>query len=101
MAIKCSTELVEPPMDTTTVMAFSNAWRVSMSLGRRSSSKSRIKVCPAKWVSAFLRGSVAGMEASPGRDMPMTSMAVDMVLAVNKPAQEPSPGQATHSKSWS
>ena len=41
-----------------------------------------------------LRGSAPGMDASPGRDMPKASMAVDMVLAVKRPAQEPSPGQA-------
>ena len=34
-----------------------------------------------------------------GSDMPNASMAVDMVLAVNSPPQEPSPGQAWHCNS--
>ena len=61
----------------------------------------RIRACPARRLNSDLRGSGAGMEASPGKDMPRTSMAVDMVLAVNSPAQEPSPGQACRSKSRS
>ena len=101
MAIKCKTALVEPPMASTTVMAFSKAWRVIMSRGRTSSSSRRSRVTPALRASSTLRGSMAGMEASPGRDMPIISMAVDMVLAVNRPAQEPSPGQATHSRAVS
>ena len=84
-------------MDTATVIAFSKACLVRMSRGRMSSSKRRIRVRPTSRASPNLRGSMAGVEASPGRDMPITSMLVDMVFAVNSPPHEPSPGQATHS----
>ena len=32
--------------------------------------------------------------------MPIASMALDMVLAVYMPPQEPAPGQASHSTRW-
>ena len=88
-------------MDTATVIAFSKACLVRMSRGRRSSSNSRMIATPASRASSTFLGSIAGIEASPGSDMPMASMAVDMVLAVNSPAQEPSPGQALRSSSVS
>ena len=37
------------------------------------------------------------MEAAPGINMPMASIAEAMVFAVNIPEQAPSPGQATRS----
>jgi len=44
-------------------------------------------------------GSTAGTAALPGSDMPSASPIEAMVLAVNIPAQEPSPGQAARSNS--
>ena len=44
---------------------------------------------------------MAGEVALPGGDIPRASMVAAMVLAVNRPAQEPSPGHATHSSSYS
>ena len=52
---------------------------------------------PAVWATPSSRRSTAGIEAAPGSDMPMASMADAIVLAVNMPAQAPSPGQATRS----
>ena len=54
---------------------------------------------PEAWAKASRRESGAGGVAEPGSDMPMASAIDDMVLAVNIPAQDPSPGQATRSMS--
>ena len=86
-------------MATTTVIAFSKAWRVRISRGRIPSSSIRITASPARRDSSALRGSTAVNDASPGSDRPITSMATDMVLAVNNPPQDPSPGHAAHSSS--
>ena len=101
MASRWSTALVEPPMAATTVMAFSKASRVRMSRGLTHISRSRSTTSPACREVLSLLLSTAGMEAAPGRDIPRASMAAAMVLAVNSPAQEPSPGQARSSSSVS
>ncbi len=46
-------------------------------------------------------GSAAGTAALPGSDIPRASPIEAMVLAVNIPAQEPTPGQAIRSSSRS
>ena len=78
-------------------MAFSNASRVIMSRGLMSFSSRSYMTAPESKATWSLRGSMAGMDAAPGMDIPMASIAEDMVLAVNIPAQAPSPGQATRS----
>ena len=97
MASRCSTALVEPPSALTTTMAFSSAsrvtiWRAVMPLSSRATTAS-----PDRRANSSRRWSTAAGEAEPGSDMPMASAADDMVLAVNIPPQEPSPGQAAFS----
>ena len=43
------------------------------------------------------RRSTAGIEAAPGSDIPIASMADDIVFAVNIPEHAPSPGHAAFS----
>mmetsp|Transcript_80 Transcript_80/g.178 ORF Transcript_80/g.178 Transcript_80/m.178 type:complete len:206 (-) Transcript_80:693-1310(-) len=93
MAIRCSTALVDPPSAITVTIAFSNAARVMMSLGLRSSLRRFRIAAPAIRHSSIFRGSSAGMELLYGSVMPRASMAVAMVLAVYMPPQAPAPGQ--------
>ena len=84
-------------MASTTMMAFSKAGRVRMSRGLMSRTKRLLRTRPASRAASSLRRSTAGMDAAPGIDIPRASIAEAMVLAVNIPAQAPSPGQATRS----
>ena len=52
---------------------------------------------PALAATSSPRGSTAGIDAAPGMDIPIASMADAIVLAVNMPEQAPSPGHATRS----
>ena len=97
MASRCSTALVEPPIAITTVMAFSNASRVIIWRGVMPLSSRLYNSAPDECATSSFRRSMAGMEAAPGIDMPIASMAEDIVFAVNMPAHAPSPGQATRS----
>ena len=93
IAIRWRTALVEPPSAITVTMAFSNARRVMMSRGLRSSSSRWRIAAPARRHSSALPGCSAGIEALSGSDMPKASIAVAMVLAVYIPPQAPAPGQ--------
>ena len=62
MAIRWSTALVEPPSTETITMAFSNASRVMMSRGFRSSSSRFLIAAPAREHSSSFAGSSAGVE---------------------------------------
>src|SRR6187551_3819853 len=93
MAMRWSTALVDPPVAITTVMAFSNALRVMMSRGLRSSASRLRMALPAAAHSSFLDWSMAGLDDEFGNDMPSASMAEAMVLAVYIPPQAPAPGQ--------
>ena len=84
-------------MASTTDIAFSKASRVMMSWGFMSRSSMLNSRRPALWATPSSRRSTAGIDAAPGTDMPSASMAEAIVLAVNIPAQAPSPGQATRS----
>ena len=84
-------------MANTTMMAFSKASMVMMSRGMMPRSSMPWTAAAAWCAIPSLLGSMAGTEAAPGMDMPKASMAEDMVLAVNMPAQAPSPGQAMRS----
>ncbi|MNY40997.1 hypothetical protein D3C86_1757780 [compost metagenome] len=101
MASKCRNAFVEPPKAITTVIAFSNAFFVIMSLGYISCSSSDITCLPAATHSAALSGEMAGVEEEPGRLMPIASAAAAIVLAVYIPPQDPGPGQTLHSTLWS
>ena len=97
IARRCRTALVEPPVAATQAMAFSNALRVRMSLGRTPLRNRSITNFPQRAPTSSLRESVAGMLAVPMGDRPMNSITVAMVLAVYWPPQAPAPGQATSS----
>ena len=97
IASRWSTAFVEPPKAITTAIAFSNASLVMMSravIPRRSISTTASPLALAK---PSRRRSGAGGAALPGRDMPMASAALAIVLAVYMPPQAPSPGQIARS----
>src|SRR4051812_40650687 len=93
IAIRCKTALVDPPRQETRTIAFSNASRVMMSRGLRSSSNSLRTAAPARKHSSSFKGSSAGVDELYGRDMPMHSIADAIVFAVYIPPQAPAPGQ--------
>ncbi len=101
IASRCSTAFVEPAVAATAVIALSNAARVRIWLGRRSSATRRMMISPARIAAPPLRGSTAGMSLSPIGDSPIISLTIAMVLAVNWPPQAPAPGQATSSSARS
>ena len=51
------------------------------------------------WAAGCFFGSIAGIELKPTGDSPITSMTIDIVLAVYWPPHAPAPGQATASSS--
>ena len=94
MAIKCITALVEPPKTVKTVKAFSKDSRVTISLGFKSFSKRFLIAAPTRAHSSCLSRPTAGLEASPGKLIPIASIAELIVLAVYIPPQAPAPGIA-------
>ena len=74
---------MEPPLIATAAIAFSSEPLVITSLGRRFHSSSDITSLPASNATSSLRASIAGTIALPIGEMPMTSNAVAIVLAVN------------------
>jgi len=78
-------------------MAFSIAIRVRISAGRVLSRTSCIARRPAWAAASAFKGSFAGMPFRPAGLIPMSSIAIDMVLAVNCPPQAPAVGQAAFS----
>ncbi len=101
IASRCSTALVEPPLVSTAVMAFSSDSRVMMDFGVRLDFTSSITSRPASRPTSALAGSVAGTEPLPIGAMPRNSIAIAIVLAVNCPPQAPAPGHAWSSRSFS
>ena len=97
MASRCRTALVEPPVAATDAMAFSKAGRVMMSRGRTLFCQSFITSAPTWSATSSFIASIAGTLFAPMGEIPMNSITVDMVLAVNWPPQAPAPGQATSS----
>ena len=82
IASKCTTAFVEPPIAMSVRMAFSNASRVRIRDGVRSSrtiSTIRLPLASASW---YRRESTAGMAAPPGIIMPRASAIDAMVEAV-------------------
>ena len=78
----------------TTIIAFSKACRVKISLGLMSSLSRCLIDSPAASHSDIFAFDSAGLDEDPGRVMPITSIAVAMVFAVYIPPQAPPPGQA-------
>ena len=90
---RCSRALVDPPMALCTMIAFSNASRVMISLGLISLAARFIIARPACRASWRISRMVAGISAVPGSAMPSASAMDCMVLAVPRKAQAPSEGQ--------
>ena len=101
MASRCNTALVEPHRAVTTVMAFSKAFLLRMSRGRRPFLSMSSTTAPARRQSSFFAGETAFWAELLGRLMPRASMALAMVLAVYMPPQEPGPGMAQDSMACS
>ena len=100
----CSTVLVEPPIATSSAIAFSKAARVAMLRGSAEASSSRyqrvarsITVRPACSNSARRAACVARVEPLPGSARPSASVRQFIELAVNMPEHEPQVGQAERS----
>ena len=89
--------MVEPPVIATDAIAFSIAFFVIIWLGLSLRlSKSTARRPAWKALSGFF-GSVAGMLFEPIGEIPKSSVAVAIVLAVNCPPHAPTPGHATSS----
>ena len=97
MASRCSTELVEPPVAATLAIAFSNALRVRISLGRVPRRNWSMASRPVSYAASSFFASIAGMLLNPMGERPINSITVDIVLAVNWPPQAPAAGQALSS----
>ena len=92
---------MEPPLQAIAAIAFSKLWRVMMSLGRRPRLSTSMTSAPACSATCALRGSTAGTMYRPDGEIPSTSNAIAIVLAVNWPPQAPAPGEAASSISFS
>lgn len=82
IAIRCTSAFVDPPMAALTRIAFSNACRVRICEGRRSSSTIPTIRCPAACPISNRRASTAGQAAEPGSCMPSASARHAIVEAV-------------------
>ena len=82
MALRWIGALVDPPMAEFTTMAFSNAARVMMSEGRRSSRTISTIRSPVRYAIWARSRYGAGMAADPGSCMPSASASEFMVVAV-------------------
>ncbi len=80
---------VEHPMAMATVIAFSNAARVWMRAGVRSSHTMSTMRRPVCVLMRMWLASAAGIEEAPGKVMPMASAMAVMVLAVPMVMQWP------------
>ena len=94
IAIKWRTALVEPPKVIISVMAFSNAFLVIISLGLMSFSRRLRTASPAREQSLFLSSEIASWAEEFGRLIPNASIAEAIVFAVYIPPQDPGPGIA-------
>ncbi len=84
--------MVDPPVQATPAIAFSNAARVRMSFGRMPFFSRFITTSPQRNATSSLRGSIAGTPLKPMGERPISSITVDMVLAVYWPPHAPAPG---------
>ena len=82
-------------------MAFSSESLVMIWLGRRSRSSTSTTSRPHSTATLPFLPSSAGTIELPIGEMPSTSKAIAIVLAVNWPPQAPAPGDATSSSSVS
>ena len=100
-ASRCSTRLVDPPDMAPAAIAFSSDSLVMIWLGRRSCASTSITSRPHSSATLPFLPSSAGTIELPIGEMPSTSKAMAIVLAVNWPPQAPAPGLAWFSRSVS
>ena len=100
-ASRCSTPLVEPPEAHTVAIAFSIDSRVITWPALRSSRSAASANRPASRATSDLSPFIAGTIAEPIGEIPITSNAQAIVLAVNCPPHAPAPGLAHPSSSSS
>ena len=101
MASRCSTLLEEQPSAISQATALRIDASVMISLALMSFSTSSIIFMPACFASCNLPLCTAGMVPLPGSAIPMASHRQFILFAVNIPAQEPHPGHALFSNSYS
>ncbi len=101
IAGRWSEVLVEPPKAMSTVIALAKASAVMIAEGLMPFSTSSMTCIPASFASRIRSAQTAGTVPFPGRPIPRTSVRQFIELAVNIPAQEPTPGQAQPSASRS
>ncbi len=89
--------MVEPPLQAIAAIAFSRLSRVMMSLGSWPRLSTSMTSSPACLATSALCGSSAGTIEKPAGEIPSTSNAIAIVLAVNWPPQAPAPGDAASS----
>ena len=98
---RCSAVLVEQPSAMSRARAFIKARSVKMERGRMFFfSTSKISI-PLRFARCSRPAITAGMVPLPGRASPRASVTQFIELAVNIPAQEPQPGQASFSRAAS
>ncbi len=88
-----------PPRAISTASALKKASMVKISRGLMFFESRRMTALPDSLASRIRSASTAGIVPFPGRAMPSASARQFMLLAVNRPAQEPQPGQACASYS--
>ena len=93
--------MVEPPLMATAAIAFSRPGLVMIALGRWPRRRTSITSSPISRATSSLRPSSAGTIEEPAGEIPSTSKAIAIVLAVNWPAHAPAPGEAASSSSCS
>ena len=94
IARRCKTALVEPPRAITIVIAFSNDFFVTISLGFRSFLIQLIRAMEAFLVSVDFDFEIAVCAELLVNERPIASMAHAIVFAVYIPPQDPGPGMA-------
>src|SRR4029078_11174884 len=92
IAVKWTGALVDPPIAELTTMTFSNASRVMIFDGRRSSHTMSTIRLPDSYALTARSLCGAGMAAEPGSDMPSTSASEFIVDAVPIVLQWPHDG---------
>ena len=90
---------MDPPDAATAAIALSKARRVRIWDGRMSFSNTSRASLPAASAAGTFAGSTCGIELNPTGESPITSITIDMVLAVYCPPHAPAPGHATCSSS--
>ena len=93
MAVRWIGQLVEPPRAVLTTMAFSNASRVRIRDGRRSSCTISTTRRPVRWLICSRSRYGAGIDAHPGIDIPNASARQFMESAVPMVLQCPTLGE--------